>query len=407
MITRNKLLGIAAILVILYAIHSWYYSPSKVSERQMQSYQDEINTLSWKIQNERADRARLEKEWKEKDSSLSWSINTDKNKMEILDNCIKAKAFPCEKADKKAISYLINSAYAEADSEPIAVPPTTSTGIINYRNDFTCEKRLKTTAIEYHFTAENYDSQDTNEKKLLSIWRAHTSPNGKVQGDGIGYHYVISKDGAIWSTRNRDCRAIADAWFEKELMSNENTEHIHISFIGDDKPTEAQTRSMISLGQTLINEYWLTRSNITSHAENAPKSLKEDIKWWYGSKENFTKNFTDAKDRKVLVLRNGSVNDAATYAWNTYKDMDFLLTIDAESSWNHEQVGDNGDAYGLCQINKRWHQDKIDKYKTFSVRGRVDYCRQLYVQWQKDGVLANQLHGWENRMTRSKYLEFK
>lgn len=46
MITRNKLLGIAAILVILYAIHSWYYSPSKVSERQMQSYQDEINTLS-------------------------------------------------------------------------------------------------------------------------------------------------------------------------------------------------------------------------------------------------------------------------------------------------------------------------------------------------------------------------
>ena len=190
-------------------------------------------------------------------------------------------------------------------------------------------------------------------------------------------------------------------------MSNENTEHIHISFIGDDKPTEAQTKSMISLGQRLINEYGLTREDITSHSENAAKSLKESLKWWYGSKENFVKNFTDAKDRKVLVLRNGVVNDAATYAWNTYKDMDFMLTIDAESSWNHEQVGDNGDAYGFCQINKRWHQDKIDKYKTFSVRGRVDYCRQLYVQWQKDGVLPNQLHGWENRMSRSKYLTFQ
>lgn len=190
-------------------------------------------------------------------------------------------------------------------------------------------------------------------------------------------------------------------------MSDENTEHVHISFIGDDKPTEAQTKSMISLGQSLINEYGLTRENITSHAENAAKSEKESIAYWYGSKFNFMKNFSDAKDRKVLVYRGGVVNDAATYAWNTYKDMDFMLTIDSESSWNHEQVGDNGDAYGLCQINKRWHQDKIDKYKSFSVRGRVDYCRQLYVMWEKDGVLGNMLHGWENRMTRSKNLTFQ
>ena len=400
--SKNLLITVSVFLVTLFFIHNWYYSPSKVSEREMKAYQEKVSTLSGTLNQKRIERTKNKQDFEAKDASLSGQINDMKKQIELLENCIKANAFPCEKADQKAISYLINSAYAwEVVSEP------TSTGIINFRNDFACDKRLKTTAIEYHFTAENYDSQDTNEKKLLSIWRAHTSPNGRIQGDGIGYHYVIAKDGQIFSTRNKDCRAIADAGYEKELMSNENTEHIHISFIGDDKPTEAQTRSMIYLGQKLINEYGLTREDITSHADNAPKSLKESLKWWYGSKENFVKNFTDAKDRKVLVLRNGVVNDAATYAWNTYKDMDFMLTIDQESSWNHEQVGDNGDAYGLCQINKRWHQDKIDKYKTFSVRGRVDYCRQLYVQWQKDGVLGNMLHGWENRMSRSKYLTFQ
>lgn len=190
MLTRNHLITIGAILVILYATHSWYYNPTQVSERQMKAYQDEINTLSGNIQKSRNERTRLETEWKTKDATLSGSINTDKNRMEILDNCVKANAFPCEKANQKAISFLINSAYASEETvvhTPQAVVPIqttpTSTGIVNYRNDFACDKRIKTTAIEYHFTAENYDSQDTNDKKLLAIWRAHTSPNGKVQGD--------------------------------------------------------------------------------------------------------------------------------------------------------------------------------------------------------------------------------
>lgn len=400
--SKNLLITVSVFLVTLFFIHNWYYSPSKVSEREMKAYQEKVSTLSGTLNQKRIERTKNKQDFEAKDASLSGQINDMKKQIELLENCIKANAFPCEKADQKAISYLINSAYAwEVVSEP------TSTGIINFRNDFACDKRLKTTAIEYHFTAENYDSQDTNEKKLLSIWRAHTSPNGRIQGDGIGYHYVIAKDGQIFSTRNKDCRAIADAGYEKELMSNENTEHIHISFIGDDKPTEAQTRSMIYLGQKLINEYGLTREDITSHADNAPKSLKESLKWWYGSKENFVKNFTDAKDRKVLVLRNGVVNDAATYAWNTYKDMDFMLTIDQESSWDYATVGDNGHAKWFCQFNDIWHADKIKISDAMSTRGRVDYCRQWYVTWQKDGVLPKMLYGWENRMSRSKYLTFQ
>lgn len=376
-------------------------------EKQLKLYQEEISTLSGSIDSSRKLRIKIKQEYELKDSSLSGSINTDKIRIEKLNLCIQGKSMDCIKADKKSLSLLApNSAYAEAISEPIGVPPST-TSIIAFRNQFFCEKRTKTTGIEYHFTAENYDSQPTNEAKLLSIWRAHTSPKGKVQWDGIGYHYVITKDGTIFNTRQQDCRAIADAWYEKSLMSNENTEHVHISFIGDDKPTALQTQSMIWLWQRLLNTYNLDRWSITSHSENAAKSLKESIKWWYGSKENFIKNFSDGPDKQTIVLRNGIQNAAATYAWNTYKDMDFMLTIDQESAWDTTKSWDSWDSYGLCQLNRQWHQDKIDKYKALSVRGQVDYCRQLYVTWQKDWVLAKQLHGWENRMSRSKYLTFQ
>lgn len=149
----------------------------------MQRYQEKVSSLSGTLTQKRNDRVQNKKDFEAKDATLSGQINSIKSEMELLENCIKANAFPCEKADKKALSYLINSVYAEeVNGEPtISVPPTTYTGITNYRNDFACDKRLKTTAIEYHFTAENYDSQDSNDKKLLAIWRAHTSPNGRVQ----------------------------------------------------------------------------------------------------------------------------------------------------------------------------------------------------------------------------------
>lgn len=407
----NIRLGIiVAVVAGFFTMHQYYYSPTQVSQRQMKAYQDEINVQSWTVAKKRLDREQLKKDFESRDSTLSGEINESKNRIEILENCIKANAFPCEKANKKAISFLVNSAYA-SDDTPKIIPQLPKKErndvVLPFRNSFACDKRLKTTAIEYHFTAENYDQQDTNEKKLLAIWNAHTSKNGRVQWDGIGYHYVITQDGTVYNTRNEDCRAIADAWYEKQLMSNENTEHVHIAFIWDDKPNKLQTQAMISLGQWLINKYGLTRNDITSHAENAPKSLKESLKWWYGSDENFTKNFTDSQDKIISVLRNWVKNDAATYAWNTYKDMDFMLTIDAESGWDISQVGDSGNAFWLCQLNKIWHKDKIEEYSSRSTQWKVDYCRQLYVMWKKDWVLPNMLHWYNNRMTRSQYITFQ
>lgn len=419
----QKMFSALVAFIVTFLIITFYPTNSRVLDATIKSYQMELETASGTISQKRNEREMLKKQYQEKDNSLSGAINETKDRIEKLKLCIEAKSLDCKEAKKTALVSLVSSAYAgdEASPEPIIGEPIQTsvidkTGffvIQNYRNEFTCDKREKTTAIEYHYTAENYDSQKTNEDKLLALWKAHTSPTGRIKGDWIGYHYVIAKDGTIYNTRNKDCRAIADAGYEKELMSNENTEHIHISFIGDDKPTDAQTKAMIFLWQKLLDEYGLSRDSITSHAENAPKNAKENISYWYGSKWNFLKDFSNWPDRKIQVYRGGILNEAATYAWNTYKDMDFMLTIDGESSWNYDTIWDKdkpavGDyAIWFCQFNSHWHKDKILANESLSLRGKVDYCRQKYVQWKKDGVLQNMLHAYENRMARAKNLEFK
>jgi 6-pyruvoyl-tetrahydropterin synthase len=48
--------------------------------------------------------------------------------------------------------------------------------ITDFKNDFECIKREVTKKIEFHYTAETYDEQKTDEEKLEAIYRAHTSP---------------------------------------------------------------------------------------------------------------------------------------------------------------------------------------------------------------------------------------
>ena len=180
MFTTTKLYISLPFIILLYLVATFYPTPSRMLEKQLKLYQEEISTLSGSIESSRKLRIKIKQDYELQDSSLSGSINQDKARIEKLNLCIQGKSMDCVKADKKSLSLLApNSAYAEASSEPIGVPP--SMDIIAFRNDFYCERRAKTTGIEYHFTAENYESQKTNEAKLLSLWRAHTSKTGRVQ----------------------------------------------------------------------------------------------------------------------------------------------------------------------------------------------------------------------------------
>lgn len=309
--------------------------------------------------------------------------------------CFKSsntQSWVSRKENKSVQSSTIRQANAEEENNSLSIIP--------YENQFYCENRLKTTAIELHYTAENYSGK-TNLQVLQSIGSSHKARFG---ASGIWYHYIITKDGSIYNTRPKNCRAIADAWYEQQLFSNENTEHVHIAFVGDDKPSKVQTASMIKLTQVLLDEYWLSSSQVTSHSENAPKNYRENITYWYDSKEKFLKNFTDWITPQPVVSIDGKINDLATYAWRTYQDMDFVLTIMAESGWNPQSYGDKDNpepgaySYWLCQLNSKWQPQKLKEYKSAKyVVTAIDYCYSYYKTWVDDGVISRMLHGYNVR----------
>mgnify|MGYP002128868917 FL=1 len=252
--------------------------------------------------------------------------------------------------------------------------------------------------IEFHYT-------DTVGSTLAAIKRWH---EGKFGIDHIGYHYVIKENGEITSTRDERCIAAADKW------SSNNHRLIQIAFIGNDKPTKEQTKSMVELTRDIQKRYSLPIDSISAHREWWPKSDKESLTYWYGSKDKFIKMVEwkeTTTDSKVL-LRNGEQLESVNYAWNKWKDMDFILTIDQESRWNpdaiwdvnHPKVGDY--AYGYCQYNSNWHKDKIAYYKSLPTwKEKIDWCHERYIEaMDRPGWIGGTFHGYNARLkNKSKY----
>lgn len=91
-----------------------------------------------------------------------------------------------------------------------------------------------------------------------------------------------------------------------------------------------------------------------------------------------------------------SAPDRVTYAWRKYRDMDFLLTVDAESRFDENAVGDQWRAFGYCQVrvdhNKWWY----DRYKAMNTwQERLEECHRMYSEWKKKGNLSKRLY-WYN-----------
>lgn len=246
----------------------------------------------------------------------------------------------------------------------------------------------KVEGIEFHYT-------DTVGSTLAAIKRWH---EWKFGIDHIGYHYVIKENGEITSTRDERCIAAADKW------SSNNYRLIQIAFVGNDKPTEAQTKSMVELTKDIQKRYSLPIDSISAHREWWPKSDKESLTYWYGSKDNFIQLLSWEKKKEVL-LRNGEVLESVNYAWNKWKDMDFILTIEAESRWDMNAVWDNWDAFGYCQINKRFNAEMQNEYRWLKTyQEKIDYCYGQYKNWLDKWLIEKRLHGYNVRLkNKSKY----
>ena len=61
--------------------------------------------------------------------------------------------------------------------------------------------------------------------------------------------------------------------------------------------------------------------------------------------------------------------------------MDFVLMIECESWFNPRANGDSGRAYGLCQMNSRWHN--ISELYKNSWEEQVKVCYEKWSTWTR------------------------
>ena len=63
---------------------------------------------------------------------------------------------------------------------------------------------------------------------------------------------------------------------------------------------------------------------------------------------------------------------------------DFVRMIECEN-WNRDLFArwDGGDAFGLCQMNKRYHKDIPQDYYNWVWQVQLEYCYQKWRWWTK------------------------
>ena len=61
--------------------------------------------------------------------------------------------------------------------------------------------------------------------------------------------------------------------------------------------------------------------------------------------------------------------------------IEFVTMIECESAFNPSAIGDNGRAYGLCQLNNRWHKVSEEYKNSWGIQ--IDTCYQKWISWTK------------------------
>lgn len=355
-------------------------------------WNDKIQVLSTQIEEKRTERIKAKEDYIKLDSTLSGAIVDLISQMNRYEDCKRNLSIGCD--ENKNVKMIPSVSAAEETNIIWTVAPAISGAPLwSWNKDIQikkeCELGVRTDKvewIEFHYTATDEDT------KLSSIKKGHEDKYGI---DHIGYHYVIKANGEITNTRDEKCIAAADKW------SKNNYRFIQVAFVWDDKPTEAQTKSMVELTKAIQFRYKLSIDSVSSHQEWGPKSEKENLIYWYGSKDNFIKKIRESQSIQAY----GKSITALTYAWEAWWDIDFIATIWQESRFDWGANWDWWDADWFCQINKAqnpgWHRE-YHAIKTW--QERMNYCHEKYtyaasLPWW----VGSRFHGYN---VRKKHIPF-
>ena len=111
-----------------------------------------------------------------------------------------------------------------------------------------------------------------------------------------------------------------------------------------------------------------------------------------------TKKFESKK-----IYRDGWNDPRVQYAYNISKgNMDFILTIEAESRWDVNAVWDGWNSFGLCQIHKRFNPEMQKQYRKLKTDNeKIKMCYDQYQNWVKRWVIKTRLYWYNYRKARA------
>ena len=114
----------------------------------------------------------------------------------------------------------------------------------------------------------------------------------------------------------------------------------------------------------------------------------------------------DQKNTQKRIYRYWKEYEPITYAWEKWKDIDFILMIQEESLWDEIAVGDEGASIWYCQINKYYGEEEYNKYVSMNNwKKRINFC---YEHYQRHWFSVWEVfHGWNSRKRNLKSFTFK
>jgi len=110
-----------------------------------------------------------------------------------------------------------------------------------------------------------------------------------------------------------------------------------------------------------------------------------------------------------IIYRNGWNDPRVQYAYDLSKgNMDFILTIEAESRWDVNALWDNWNSFWLCQIHKRWNKALQLQYRSLKTDNeKINLCYDQYMWWVKRWVIKTRLYWYNYRKARAYLFTFK
>ena len=384
----SKLNFILIVLMVLWGfiIYGLYPTESRIIAK----WNTKIQFLSGQIELKELAREKAKADYLKLDSTLSGELLALSNQVDMYTDCLKNLSIWCNDTS------IIESVAAESISTWTVASASSEVPLRTWNKNIQIEKECelwvrkdKVEWIEFHYTASSGSTLSS-----LKAWHEN-----KYGIDHIWYHYVIKANGEVTNTRHEKCIAAADKW------SKNNYRFIQVAFVGDDKPTEAQTKSMIELTKAIQFRYKLSIDSVSSHQEWGPKSVKENLIYWYGSKANFIKKIRESQS---ITIYDKDIK-ALSYAWQAWWDIDFITTIWQESKFDLNANWDWWDADWFCQINKAQQPGWWKEYHALKTwQERMNYCHEKYsyastLPWW----VGSRFHWYKNRLKHVPFISIK